>query len=185
MNGGFDGPRISAASDFWPTKSHREPSFPDSPSSLLTSVFGVGVFDWTVTNIHVSAFLGCFECRRRGLYTSRAVAIPGRTGAGPNLAAVWKCSLCHHFLWFWFCNTGLNRGYISGLFLPFSIYTLYFIKARMLKNGLALRRLCHRRYGGCGNRYFYHMLLCSNSGFWVIMTVANGKSLKMEDSFEV
>jgi hypothetical protein len=48
--------------------------FPDFPSYLLASVLGVGVFDWTATNIHVSAFLGCFESRR--LKTSCFKAAP-------------------------------------------------------------------------------------------------------------
>jgi hypothetical protein len=54
--------------------------FPDSPSSLLTSVFGVGAFDWTVTNIHVSAFLGCFECRRLKTSCFKAAPPPSLSG---------------------------------------------------------------------------------------------------------
>jgi len=121
--------------------------FPDSPSYLLTSVFGVGVFDWTVTNIHVSAFLGCFECRR--LKTSCFKAAPSPSlgdGCGfEHYCYAWGILHYHHFWGFGFCNTGLNRSYISDLrfyFFPFTIILDFF--TWILKNDLVL---CGLGYG--------------------------------------
>jgi hypothetical protein len=48
--------------------------FPDSPSYLLASVLGVGVFDWIDAAVRGSVFLGYFVCRR--LKTSCFKAAP-------------------------------------------------------------------------------------------------------------
>jgi hypothetical protein len=47
------------------------------------------------------------------------------------------------FLCFGFCDTGLKWSYISGIFY-FTLFLLHFMKARMLKNGLALRGLSRK-----------------------------------------
>jgi hypothetical protein len=69
MNDDYDGPRISPA-EFLSERPERNqraaenPCFSVSPSFLLTSMFEVGVFDWTDAAVLGNVFLGCFESRR-------------------------------------------------------------------------------------------------------------------------